>query len=278
MACLVKLDAADAPEKTVVLVEGEKAFDALAAYGSEKYTAAHWVGGVTAADKADYAPLKDRLVILWPDAHAEGRDAMVKAGIMAAAAGAAALQLVDTAELPDKADAADVDAAVIKALLGAAEEWAPPPAVHVTNAAMAKGAHFTRDAEGLEAALLTLRLVLRSNVRGGRIEVRRQDHGSTEALAFETALGLDADPAGWAHFTEPAAGVVPESLRPQLRGRVGEAVQALRRVVPPFALGDDGGPGHRPGARILQVAPRLGWHGPAPHHIHGRTRRARHRA
>ena len=74
-----------------------------------------------------------------------------------------------------------------------------------TNKAMAKGALFTRDAEGLEAALLSLRLVLRSNVRGGRIEVRRQDHGSQEALAFETALGLEPDPAGWAHFGENAA-------------------------------------------------------------------------
>ena len=42
---LVTLDDADAPEKTVVLVEGEKSFDALAAFGSKNYTAAHWVGG-----------------------------------------------------------------------------------------------------------------------------------------------------------------------------------------------------------------------------------------
>ena len=96
--------------------------------------------------------------------------------------GAAALSMVDTSELPDKADAADVDGETIRELLDAAEEWTPPPTVHPSNEAMSKGAFFTRDAEGLEAALLTLRLELRSNARGGRIEVRRQDHGSQEAL------------------------------------------------------------------------------------------------
>ena len=202
---LVKLDAADAPEKTVVLVEGEKAFDAFSAYESKHYTAAHWVGGVTAVDGADYSPLRGRVVVLWPDADAAGREAMVKAGIMADAAGAVALSMVDTAELPAKVDAADLDGKTIKELLSAAEHWMPPPTVHVTNEATAKGSFFTRDAEGLEAALLTLRLELRSNVRGGRIEVRRQDHGSPEALSFEARLGLETDPVGWAHFSEPAA-------------------------------------------------------------------------
>ena len=201
---LVTLDDADAPEKTVVLVEGEKSFDALAAFGSKNYTAAHWVGGTGVVDGADFSPLKDRVVILWPDADDAGRAAMEKAGIKAAAAGAAGLQMVDTSELPDKADAADVDGDTIRELLAAAEDWTPPPAVDSTNEAVAKGAHFTRDAVGLEAALLSLRLVLRSNVRGGRIEVRRQDHGSQEALAFETALGLEPDPVGWAHFGENA--------------------------------------------------------------------------
>ena len=202
---LVKLDAADAPAKTVVLVEGQKAFDAFAAYGSKHYTAAHWVGGTGAVDGADYSPLNARIVILWPDAHDAGREAMVRAGIMADAAGAASLSMVNTSELPLKADAADVDGETIHKLLDAAEEWTPPPTVHPSNEAMSKGAFFTRDAEGLEAALLTLRLELRSNARGGRIEVHRLDHGSQEALSFEAALGLEPDPAGWAHFSENAA-------------------------------------------------------------------------
>ena len=202
---LVKLDAADAPEKIVVLVEGEKAFDALAAYGSKNYTAAHWVGGTGAVDGADYSPLNGRLVVLWPDADEAGREAMVKAGIVADSAGAASLQMVDTSELPDKADAADVDGATIRDLLAAAEKWTPPPIIHPSNEAMARGAAFSHDAEGLEAAFLTLRLELRANARGGRIEVRRLDHGTNESLSFISNVGLMPDPAGWAHMNDPAA-------------------------------------------------------------------------
>ena len=202
---LVKLDDADAPEKTVVLVEGEKAFDALAAYGLKNYTAAHWVGGVDSVELADYSPLKDRLVVLWPDADDAGRVAMEKAGIKADAAGAAALQMVDTTELPDKADAADVDGETTRELLDAAERWTPPPIVHPSNEAMAKGAFFSHDASGLAAAFLTLKLELRANARGGRIEVRRLDHGTNEALSFISNVGLMPDPAGWAHLNDSAA-------------------------------------------------------------------------
>ena len=202
---LVKLDAADTPGKTVVLVEGEKAFDAFAAYGSKSYTAAHWVGGRGSVGHADYSPLRDRDVILWPDADNDGREMMAMAAVKAKGAGAASLAMVDVSDLPERADAADVDAQTIRELLDGAGEWTPPPPVHPSNEALSKGAFFTRDAEGLEAALLTLRLELRSNVRGGRIEVHRLDHGSQEAFSFEVALGLEPDPSGWAHFSENAA-------------------------------------------------------------------------
>ena len=205
---LLRLDAADAPEKTVVLVEGEKAFDALAAYGSKNYTAAHWVGGVTAVDLADYSPLKGRLVVLWPDADEAGREAMVKAGIVAAAAGAAALQMVDTSELQDKADAADVGGDTIRELLAAAEKWAPPSVDTPQTQLLTEGGQlqFTRDAEGLDMALFNaVHLRIRKNARGGRIEVRRTDFGSVQATAFESAAGLKANPMGWSHLHDSAA-------------------------------------------------------------------------
>ena len=189
----------------MVLVEGEKAFDAFAAYGSKSYTAAHWVGGRGSVGHADYSPLRDRDVILWPDADNDGREMMAMAAVKAKGAGAASLAMVDVSDLPERADAADVDAQTIRELLDGAGEWTPPPTVHPSNEALSKGAFFTRDAEGLEAALLTLRLELRSNVRGGRIEVHRLDHGSQEAFSFEVALGLEPDPSGWAHFSENAA-------------------------------------------------------------------------
>ena len=205
---LVKLDDADAPEKIVVLVEGEKAFDALAAYGSKDYTACHWVGGTSAAEGADYSPLKGRIVILWPDADDAGRAAMEKAGIKAAAAGAVQLQMVDTSELPEKADAADVDGATIGDLLAAAAKWTPPSVDTPQTQLLTEGGQlqFTRDAEGLDMALFNaVHLQIRKNARGGRIEVRRTDFGSVQATAFEAAAGLKANPMGWSHLRDSAA-------------------------------------------------------------------------
>ena len=190
-------------------MEGEKAFDALAAFGLKNYTAAHWIGGTwRTVDGADYSPLKNRVVILWPDADEAGRAAMVKAGIMAAAAGAASLQMVDTSELPDKADAADVDGETIRDLLAAAEEWTPPSVDTPQTQLLSEGGQFqfTRDAEGLDMALLNaVHLQIRKNARGGRMEVRRNDAGSMQATAFEAAAGLKPNPMGWAHLHDPAA-------------------------------------------------------------------------
>ena len=205
---LVKLDAADTPEKQVVLVEGEKAFDALAAYGSKNYTAAHWVGGMFSVEHADYSPLKDRTVILWPDAHGDGREAMGKAAACLRGI-AKELKLVDTSALPDKADAADVEGPTIKELLDAVEDCPFPDVETPQTRLLSEGGQlqFTRDAEGLDTALLNaVRLEIRRNARGGRIEVRRTDCGTVQAIAFETAAGLKPNPTGWAHLQDgPAA-------------------------------------------------------------------------
>ena len=67
---LVKLAEDDAPENAVVLVEGEKAFDALAFNAPPRYTAAHWVGGADSVEHADYSPNRgprsDSLARRWP--------------------------------------------------------------------------------------------------------------------------------------------------------------------------------------------------------------------
>lgn len=52
------------PEKTVVLVEGEKAADALTRLGFVATTA---MGGSNAAGRTDWAMLASRNVVLWPD-------------------------------------------------------------------------------------------------------------------------------------------------------------------------------------------------------------------
>lgn len=60
---LPELLAAD-PDRVVIITEGEKCADALAALG---YTATTTFGGANAARKSDLSPLKGRKVIIWPD-------------------------------------------------------------------------------------------------------------------------------------------------------------------------------------------------------------------
>lgn len=62
------------PEKTIVIVEGEKTADAI----PREYVATTWAGGAQASDKVDLSPLKGRRVILWPDNDDPGREVMQK--------------------------------------------------------------------------------------------------------------------------------------------------------------------------------------------------------
>lgn len=62
---------AQAPEASVILVEGEKCVEALQAAlddsGCDSYVAASWPGGGKAAGRVDWSPLAGRKVVLWPD-------------------------------------------------------------------------------------------------------------------------------------------------------------------------------------------------------------------
>lgn len=125
---------ADWPEdRPVILVEGEKAADAINATG---YLFA--VGTVTGASGAPgyeaFAPLKGREVVMWPDADDAGRRHMEKNAEKLAQV-ADYLRLYDWSEAPKKgADAADHPAVLTESekalgillndLLGA-PEWAP---------------------------------------------------------------------------------------------------------------------------------------------------------
>lgn len=65
---LFGLDALAAnPDKTVLVVEGEKCKKAADA-ANLGMVAVTWHGGVNNWDKADWTPIRNRRVILWPDA------------------------------------------------------------------------------------------------------------------------------------------------------------------------------------------------------------------
>ena len=85
------------PDALVIVVEGEKAADAAAELFQDAVTITS-AGGSKAADKADWSPLHERVVILWPDTDAAGARYAADVGRLARAAGAADVRVV---ELPD---------------------------------------------------------------------------------------------------------------------------------------------------------------------------------
>ena len=95
------------PELPVLISEGEKA----AAYGTDNYkdyVHVSFQGGSKAPDKTNYQHLKDREVILFPDADDAGIRAMVQvAKILIEKEITYNIKIVDVEDLPDKFDIAD---------------------------------------------------------------------------------------------------------------------------------------------------------------------------
>jgi putative DNA primase/helicase len=90
-------------DAVVLLVEGEKAADAAQRILPD-YVAMTWMGGANADSNADLSPLKDRKVIIWPDADVPGRNAAARLAKRLSGA-----RIVDTTGLPDGFDAADLE-------------------------------------------------------------------------------------------------------------------------------------------------------------------------
>ena len=104
---------------TVVLVEGEKAAEALLAAGIQA------VGTVTGASatpsSARLTELAGRSVYLWPDSDAVGRDHMERIATILEQLGVASLQWIEPpAEVPSGWDAADADPETVAELISTA--------------------------------------------------------------------------------------------------------------------------------------------------------------
>lgn len=95
------------PEAPTLLVEGEKA--ALKARKIfPRYVVLSWRGGANAIGDADLTPLKDREVVLWPDADEPGQRAMTIAAERLCIVGASAVrQVIVPQNLPKGWDLAD---------------------------------------------------------------------------------------------------------------------------------------------------------------------------
>ena len=88
--------------RPVLICEGEKACDAARAM-LPGYACLSWAGGTNSVDAADWSALAGRSVTIWPDNDEPGHKAAAR---VAEILGDAAILRV--ADLPDKADAADV--------------------------------------------------------------------------------------------------------------------------------------------------------------------------
>jgi hypothetical protein len=90
---------------TVVLVEGEKCADALAAVGIEATSA---MGGAKALlEKIDWAPLAGKTVLLWPDNDAPGREFVARVEPILRGLGCVVATVAVPTGKPEKWDAAD---------------------------------------------------------------------------------------------------------------------------------------------------------------------------
>ena len=94
--------------RQVVVVEGEKARDAVQAAGDNKLAVISWAGGTNGLDKTDWSPLKGRKVILWPDNDETGRKAMSNVAKILFDVGAESVRMIHPPEdLPKGWDGAD---------------------------------------------------------------------------------------------------------------------------------------------------------------------------
>jgi hypothetical protein len=116
------------PDAPVLITEGEKSADAAQALFPD-WVAICWQGGSEAVGKADWAPSKGRLVVVWPDTDEPGRKAapeVIKAVRAAGAAHAAVVAVPmdwpegwDVADLnvPEKPQPEGVTAETLRSLL-----------------------------------------------------------------------------------------------------------------------------------------------------------------
>lgn len=100
--CYLLLWGPDKPTDTLVVVEGEKAAQALNQHlvgrgTNHRITPVSWMGGAGAESNADWSSVSNRNVILWPDNDDAGRRAMTRAAKKARRAGAHKVMVMPTA-------------------------------------------------------------------------------------------------------------------------------------------------------------------------------------
>lgn len=96
----------DRPKAPVLIVEGEKACDAARTLCGSAYVVVTWPNGSSAAKDADWSPLYDRNVVVWPDADDAGAKAAQHI-IATLKTQCPSLKLIEPAGVAEKWDAYD---------------------------------------------------------------------------------------------------------------------------------------------------------------------------
>lgn len=113
---LLNWNTGDTPDHILVLVEGEKAAEALQSHKLKGISPVSWRGGCKVAHLVDTSAVDGRNVILWPDDDTAGRDAMEVLTSKCWDSGAKAIKIIPT-DGETKNDAADYDRAQIVSIL-----------------------------------------------------------------------------------------------------------------------------------------------------------------
>ena len=188
----------DKPGAVVVLVEGEKACAAVSNAGVEPYVGASWPSGAGSVDVIDFSPLRDRVVVLWPDNDEEGAKAMERAGARVYGAGASTVYIVDVAQLPHKADAADVSREQMESLLAAASIVDDSNAERADSIVIRHSDTPPLDAEGLAILLEDTALDIAINASDDAFMIRSRD----DSQIVLNRHGIRAYPDGYGELTD----------------------------------------------------------------------------
>lgn len=183
---------AAAPDKWVVIVEGEKAADALKAM-FPKLVVTTWLSGGHGYAHCNLEPLRGRRILLWPDndppsekephlpgvgfrcMHAFGR-------LMVAEYDCPEIRMVDVTGLGPKEDAADVDKATAGVLLKNAPAWEDPDVHTETANAVSEGSEAPQ-----QEALDWFEEILNAIAQDDANLVRLHSEETVERLARESA-------------------------------------------------------------------------------------------
>jgi predicted P-loop ATPase len=141
---LLSRQLSDEPNAPVLVVEGEKTWDAAQRLFPD-LIACCWSGGCKAIAKTDFTPLAGRKVVLWPDNDAAGRAAMNKVAQLLHSINAASVELIaNPDDAPQGWDIADADWDASQAA-----EWLKDNATTIKQAISSKVSH--RDTYPVEA-------------------------------------------------------------------------------------------------------------------------------